>query len=203
MNVHRPSRLLAFGTGTLTATLLLTVCGSAGAQTQTSTSTAVAKGTATVATAARSTVARCTTGELRATVQLQAAGSAMVILENKGGHTCTLFGYPGYRGLRADNRPEALAVKRAPHPGPPEKVTLKPGTAAFAGLKWSACQKSDRSCHVISGLQLTPPDETKQLTAKVLGLDGKPVTQLTVSAAGLTTGSLQPVSQGVVFRPGS
>ncbi|MFJ9773054.1 hypothetical protein ACIRVF_17745 [Kitasatospora sp. NPDC101157] len=36
-------------------------------------------------------------------------------------------------------------------------------------------------------------------TAEVIGPDGKPVTQLPVSTEGLTTGSIQPYKQGVVF----
>ncbi|MFH8381582.1 DUF4232 domain-containing protein [Kitasatospora sp. NPDC018058] len=92
-----------------------------------------------------------------------------------------------------------MAVKREPHPGPPVPVTLKSGTTAFAGLEWSDCAKSDPTCHVPSGLRQTPPDETTQLIADVQGVDAKPVVQLLVSAAGLTTGSLQPSNQSVVF----
>ncbi|MER6301630.1 DUF4232 domain-containing protein [Kitasatospora sp. NPDC001539] len=142
---------------------------------------------------------RCKAGELSATVQVQGAGSAMVMLTNKGGRSCTLFGYPGFGGLRADSSADPLAVKREPHPGPPTPITLKPNTTAFAGLRWNSCDKADPTCHVITGLRLTPPDETEQLTAELLGLDGKPVAQLPVSAQGLTAGSLQPSNQGVVF----
>ncbi|MGW3044647.1 DUF4232 domain-containing protein [Kitasatospora sp. NPDC001159] len=88
-----------------------------------------------------------------------------------------------------------MAVKRAPHPGPPVLITLKPGTTVFAGLKWSACAKSDPTCHILSGRQLTPPDETTPLIADVRGGNAKPVVQLLVSATGLTTGPLQPSNQ--------
>ncbi|HJD82316.1 DUF4232 domain-containing protein [Kitasatospora aureofaciens] len=207
MNVHKPSRSSVIGTGTLAATLLLTVCGTAGAQTP---PTAVDKATtATAAADPRSAPPRCTADDLAATVQLQNTGSAkntgsaMVMLQNKGSRTCTLRGYPGFAGLLANNRSDTLAVKRLPHPGPPTRVTLKPGATAFAGLKWTTCQKSNKNCHVIAGLRLTPPDGNRQLTAKVVGLNGQAVTRLTVSAAGLTTGTLQSTSQGVVFAPGS
>ncbi|MFJ9458503.1 DUF4232 domain-containing protein [Kitasatospora sp. NPDC101447] len=216
MTVRRPARIAAAGLTALAAAVLLTACNDdvgAGAQpapTVTVTGVASAQptsgGKATVPGATptgpmvtQSAGARCTADELTATVQLQDAGSAMVMVTNKGGRSCTLFGYPGYGGLRADNSADTLAVKREPHPGPPTAITLKPKTTAFSGLKWSSCDKADPTCHVIAGLQLTPPDETRQLTAEVLGLDGKPVLQLLVSAQGLTTGSLQPSNQGVVF----
>jgi Protein of unknown function (DUF4232) len=216
MNVRKPARLLVAGAAALAATVLLAACNDdAGAQAQ---STAPGKATAPAAgapstgpaatkpsgpaasqTAAQSAGARCTTDELDATVQIQGPGSGMLLLKNKGSRTCTLYGYPGYAGLRADNSVDALPVKREPHPGPPVPITLKPGTNAFAGLTWSSCDKADSTCHVVTGLQLTPPDETRQLIAEVDGTDAKPVLQLLVSAAGLTTGSLQPSNQGVVF----
>ncbi|MGC0319030.1 DUF4232 domain-containing protein [Kitasatospora acidiphila] len=144
---------------------------------------------------------RCHTDELKADVQLQPdfPGQAMVMLVNKGTRTCTVNGYLGYGGLAADNSRVDLTTKRVAHPGAPIEVTLQPGTTAFSGLKWSACDKADASCKVVTGLVVTPPDETTQLTAKVIGDDGQTVQQLTVSAAGLTVGSLQPGNEGVVF----
>ncbi|MDH6114786.1 hypothetical protein P3T36_001137 [Kitasatospora sp. MAP12-15] len=144
---------------------------------------------------------RCHTADLRADVQLQpsGAGTAMVMLVNKGARTCTVDGYLGYGGLLADNSRLAVSTARTPYPGPPVRVTLKPGTTAFSGLKWSLCDKSDTSCKVLAGVVVTPPDETTQLTAQVLGLDGKPVPQLLVSSAGFTVGSLQPSNEGVLL----
>ncbi|MCX4748669.1 DUF4232 domain-containing protein [Kitasatospora sp. NBC_01287] len=144
---------------------------------------------------------RCHTGELKADVQLQPdfPGTAMVMLTNKGTRTCTVYGYLGYGGLLADNSPVTLGTSRVAHPGPPVEATLKPGTTAFSGLKWASCDKGDVSCHVLAGVTITPPDETTQLTANVLDANGKPLEQLTVSAAGFTVGSLQPSNQGVIF----
>ncbi|MFB7669542.1 DUF4232 domain-containing protein [Kitasatospora sp. NPDC056138] len=144
---------------------------------------------------------RCHTGELRADVQLQPdrPGSAMVMLVNKGSRTCTVHGYLGYGGLLADNSRVDVATARVPYPGPPVQVVLKPGTTAFSGLSFSTCDKADPKCTVLAGLVVTPPDETTQLTAQVLGVDGQPVPQLPVSAAGLRVGSLQPSNQGVLL----
>jgi hypothetical protein len=52
---------------------------------------------------------------------------------------------------------------------------------------------------VLAGLVVTPPDETTQLTATVLGTDGKPVVQFPVAKAGFTVGTLQPSNQGVLL----
>ncbi|MER7757642.1 DUF4232 domain-containing protein [Kitasatospora sp. NPDC097643] len=212
MTIRRSSRLLAVGTAALAATVLLTGCnddaGSAaapastaagGTTTGTTGGAAGAGGKATGPAGSAPAGARCHADELKAAVQLQGPGSAMVILTNKGSRSCTVYGYPGYGGLLADNSPVEVAVKREPYPGQPVLSTLKPGTSAFAGLKWAVCEKSDPKCKVLAGVRLTPPDETTALTAEVLGLDGKPVAQLPVSAAGFTTGTLQPSNQGVVF----
>ncbi|MER5202425.1 DUF4232 domain-containing protein [Streptomyces sp. NPDC002825] len=128
---------------------------------------------------------RCHTSELKADVKIQPdrPGSAMVMLVNKGTRTCTVFGYLGSGGLLADNSRVDMTTARVAQPWPPTQITLKPGTTAFSGLAWAPCGKPDASCRVLSGLVVTPPDETTQLTAAVLGADGKAVPQLTVSAA--------------------
>ncbi|MGA5817778.1 DUF4232 domain-containing protein [Kitasatospora sp. NPDC094028] len=144
---------------------------------------------------------RCHTADLKADVQLQPdhPGSAMVMLTNKSSRTCTVHGYLGYGGLLADNSPVVTGSSRVPQPGHPIEVSLKPGVSAFSGLKWTSCDKADPTCKVLAGITITPPDETTQLTANLLGVEAEPVLQLTVSHAGFTVGSLQPVSQGVVF----
>ncbi|MEU3574037.1 DUF4232 domain-containing protein [Kitasatospora sp. NPDC036755] len=203
MTVRRPARLVAAGVAALAATVLLTACddvkytddkpgdakaGSAGA---------TVPGDPMAAQAAGS---RCKSDDITATVQVKGAGSAMLTIKNKSDHNCTLYGYPGFAGLKADNSPDVLTANRDAHPGPAVLVTLKPGKSGYAGLKWSSCDKADTSCHVLAGLQVTAPDETAPVTAEVLGTDGKPSAQLLVSAAGLTTGTLQPNSEKVLFN---
>jgi hypothetical protein len=123
----------------------------------------------------------------------------MTMLTNKGSRTCTVNGYLTYRGLLADNSAVAVPTKHQAHPGTPVPITLKSGTSAFSGVKWTSCDKADASCKVLAGVQVTPPEETTHVTATVLGTDGRTLLQLTVSAGGFTAGSLQPASQGVVF----
>lgn len=146
------------------------------------------------------TTTRCHTGDLKAEVQVQPdGGKAMVMLTNTGSRTCTVKGYLGYGGLLADNSRVDTATKRVAQPGPPVSVTLKPGTTAFSGLAWESCDKADPTCHVLAGVVVTPPDETTQLTADLLGTDGQQAAQLLVSAAGFTVGTLQPSNQGVLL----
>ncbi|MFD9125474.1 DUF4232 domain-containing protein, partial [Kitasatospora sp. NPDC059571] len=159
-----------------------------------------ATGSAKASAAAPSGSDRCRTTELKADVQLQGTpGSAMVMLTNRGDRTCTVKGYLGYGGLLADNSRSDVATTRVPQPGAPVTVTLKPGTTAFSGLKWTLCDKADASCQVLAGVVVTPPDETTQLTATVYGTDAKTVLQLPVAKAGFTVGTLQPSSQGVLL----
>ncbi|MGF1432525.1 DUF4232 domain-containing protein, partial [Kitasatospora sp. LaBMicrA B282] len=146
-------------------------------------------------------VDRCHTDDVMVTVQLQPAlaNSAMVMVTNMSSRACTIDGYLGYGGRLADNSQLSLSTNRVAYPGAPVASTLKPHTSAFAGLKWAACDKADPSCHVLAGVTVTPPDETTQTDAHVLDLNGKPVQQLLVSAAGFTVGSLQPSNEGVTF----
>jgi hypothetical protein len=153
----------------------------------------------TAATPAATGSDRCHVADLKADVQLQKDGSAMAILTNKGSRTCSVNGYLNYRGLLADNSAVAVTTKHEAHPGAPVPVTLKPGTSAFSGVKWTSCDKADASCKVLAGVQVTPPEETTHVTAAVIGTDGRAVLQLSVSPSGFTAGSLQPASQGVVF----
>ncbi|MDH6132161.1 hypothetical protein P3T37_001546 [Kitasatospora sp. MAA4] len=192
-DVTSTSSPTATATATVTATATATAASSAAAR-----ASAPAKPTA--AGTARASD-RCHTGDLRADIQLQlgGTGSAMVMLVNKSARTCTVDGYLGYGGLLADNSRVTVPTTRSPYPGPPSLITLKPGTTAFSGLKWSTCDKGDVSCKVLAGVVVTPPDETTQLTANVLGLDGAMLPQLLVSSAGFIEGSLQPSNEGVVF----
>ncbi|WP_030267392.1 DUF4232 domain-containing protein [Streptomyces sp. NRRL B-24484] len=149
--------------------------------------------------AAQAGTDRCRTADLKADVQIQEAGKAMVMLTNKGSRSCTVKGYLGYGGLLADNSRTDTATHRVAKPGLPVAVTLKPGTTAFSGLSWNSCDKADATCGVLAGLVVTPPDETTRLTATVLGTDGKPVVQFPVAKAGFTVGTLQPSNQGVLL----
>ncbi|MFJ6623469.1 DUF4232 domain-containing protein [Kitasatospora sp. NPDC091335] len=199
MTVRRPAGLAAVA---LAATVLLTGCDDVK---YTDDKPGDPKANATGAgvpadpMAGQAAGSRCKGDEISATVQVKGVGSAMVTIRNTSGRNCTLYGYPGFGGLRADNSADPLAAGREAHPGPPVLVTLKPGKSGYAGLRWSACEKSDTGCHVLTGLQVTAPDETAPVTAEVLGTDGRPVGELLVSAAGLTTGTLQPNGEKVLF----
>ncbi|MGC0313666.1 DUF4232 domain-containing protein [Kitasatospora acidiphila] len=149
---------------------------------------------------------RCRTDELKAYIQLEPPigklSSGLLKLSNVGKRSCEVTGYAGLGGLLADNSQLSLNTTRVPLPFPPtadNSTIIKPGDNAFAGLKWSPCDKADTTCHVLAGLVVTPPDQTTQLTADVTGLDNKPVEQLTVSATGITVGTLQP-TVGVLFQ---
>ncbi|MFJ9442127.1 DUF4232 domain-containing protein [Kitasatospora sp. NPDC101235] len=203
MTVRRPARLVAAGVAALAATVLLTACDDVK---YTDDKPGDPKASAAGATvpgdpmAGQAAGSRCKSDEITATVQIKGAGSAMLTIKNKSDHNCTLYGYPGFGGLKADNSADALSANRDAHPGPAVLVTLKPNKSGYAGLKWSVCDKSDSTCHVLTGLQVTAPDETTPVTAEVLGPDGKPAGQLLVPAAGLTTGTLQPNNEKVLFN---
>jgi hypothetical protein len=149
---------------------------------------------------------RCRTDELKASLQFEPPignmTSALLKLSNVGKRTCEVTGYPGLGGLRADNSQIDLKTTRVPFPFPPTSqysTVLKPGANAFAGLKWSPCDKGDASCQVVTGMVVTPPDQTTQVNADISGLENKPVDQFTISPQGITVGTLQP-TVGVLFQ---
>lgn len=79
------------------------------------------------ATGGDQAASRWHTSELKADVQIQPdrPGSAMVMLLNKGTRTCTVFGYPGFGGLLADNSRIDVTTARVAQPGPPTPITLR------------------------------------------------------------------------------
>ncbi|MFE4974186.1 DUF4232 domain-containing protein [Kitasatospora sp. NPDC056651] len=201
MTVRRPAGLAAAGVLALALTAALTACDRVR---ETDDRPGDPKASATGATvpgdpmAAQAAASRCRSDEIGATVQVKGAGSALLTVRNKSDHTCTLYGYPGIGGLRADNTVDVLPGTHEARPAGPVLVTLKPDKSGYAGFRWSACEKSDATCHTITGLQVTPPDERAPVIAEVLGADGKPVGELLVSAAGLTVGTLQPSDEKVL-----
>ncbi|GAA1969694.1 DUF4232 domain-containing protein [Kitasatospora viridis] len=151
-----------------------------------------------------STADRCRPDELKAYIQMEPPlgnmSAGLLKLANVGKRTCDITGYPGLGGLLADNSQINLNTTRVPYPFPPtDKITIKPGDNAFAGMKWNSCDKGDTTCHVLGGLVVTPPDQKSQLVAELTGLDNKPVIQVLVSSAGITVGTLQP-TVGVLFN---
>jgi hypothetical protein len=146
---------------------------------------------------------RCTAADLSAEITDQGSiagaqtASWMLTVTNTSGHPCALNGYPSF-GLQdasgtlwSDSHTQYVR-----HPGAPMKITLKPGTTAFAGVKWAICGTGD----LAGGLVMTPPGDTAHVKVTVrTDSDSARLKLFRLCGHSVTAGSLQPASQGVVF----
>ena len=115
---------------------------------------------------------RCHTGDLKAALTELSPGAgqryAALTLTNQSGHPCQVYGYVGTQLLDATRAPVPTAVVRNPSPGP-QAVELAQGASAFTVLHWTVVPGTGDSqsvqCQPQPALvQITPPDETTQLT---------------------------------------
>ncbi|MER5730698.1 DUF4232 domain-containing protein [Streptomyces sp. NPDC002138] len=97
-------------------------------------------------------------------------GTVAVQLKNRGGQDCTLS---EYAGVDLKTSAGSLSAKRAgEHPGP---TVLKKGAAVSFGVTYPL-NTSGGSGVRITGLVVTPPDETKSVTLAWPGAATLPVT---------------------------
>ncbi|GIF09796.1 DUF4232 domain-containing protein [Actinoplanes siamensis] len=100
----------------------------------------------------------CRTADLKATITLQPNGTptnqrAMVTLTNRGKHACTLDGWLSIAPVNAADELVVVPTRKVAQPGPAKTFTVKPGVAAFAGIKWTVCAESDVSCNWANSLR--------------------------------------------------
>ena len=129
---------------------------------------------------------RCHTGEFTAAFGPEDAGAsnrnATVVLTNRGGRTCTVYGYGGLQPLDAAGKPiTALKLTRAT-PGP-TLLRVAPGGKIYKGIHWTVIPGPGEKCFSPASAQVTPPDETDHITLKwaygtACGtIDGRPYTR--------------------------
>lgn len=159
---------------------------------------APAKSTAGTATSGKST---CKTEDVGATITLQPNGTAttqrgLVAVTNTSKKTCTVNGWLSITLVNAADEPANVPSETVEEPGPAVAIDLKPGTTAFAGIKWAVCAKSDSTCGVGNTIRYSLTKTTNGPAAK---LDGFPAAEKSdIAMKSLEIGSLQPAAQGVV-----
>ncbi len=123
---------------------------------------AVCAGVVAAPASARSSLARCHTAGLAGHLGRIDAGAgsrfAPLVLVNTSSRSCTLRGYVG--GRLAGIKTRVVRVSGVPV----TTVTLRPGGAAVSDLRWSAIPSNTSGCPTPSRFDVTPPDETTQLT---------------------------------------
>ncbi|MFD7133293.1 DUF4232 domain-containing protein [Streptomyces sp. NPDC059894] len=136
---------------------------------------------------------KCRTDELEitasdTTITGDDEGSAAVTFKNGGGHDCTLSGYAGVDLKTSEGN---LSAERSGQASDP--VTLKDGESVSFGITYPL-NDSGGSGVSVTGLVVTPPDETKSVTLAWPGAGTLPVTDGTGSP--VTVGPMGSAGQG-------
>jgi hypothetical protein len=123
---------------------------------------------------------RCHTADLSPAVSIvtgsQAAGSELmnIKLTNSSGHSCTVYGYPGLKLEDMNASGQATTVTRN-HGVKANTITLANGASAATTARFdfdmpAADEQQTGNCEAPSVyIQITPPDETTQLSATITG----------------------------------
>ncbi|MBW8487102.1 DUF4232 domain-containing protein [Actinomadura parmotrematis] len=121
-------------------------------------------------TAAGGTTPRCSTADLRMALEPAgaAAGSryAYLVLTNRSGSACRVYGYVGMQLYGPDGRLPTDVRRAEPSPSP---LVLKPNGSAYARLQWTVVASGGESatgpCEPTpERLEVTPPDERTRLS---------------------------------------
>lgn len=144
----------------------------------------------------------CRTSDLDAVVTWQPQGDSarthrgLVTLTNKTSKTCTVDGWAAISLVNAADEVAPVKTSRVNQPGKPVRSTLKPGRSAWAGIKWTACDKADNSCAAGNTLRFNLEASTDGDVAQLEGFPDPAKSDITMKS--LQIGSLQPSNQGVV-----
>ncbi|MEZ0075363.1 DUF4232 domain-containing protein [Planotetraspora sp. GP83] len=115
---------------------------------------------------------RCHTSDLRASVGPNHPGAGQenfaIVLTNKSGHTCTVYGFPG--AAFVNDAGQAVTVNPERLTGVEKRrVPLAPGHSAWAALTYSNPQLTGVTTVTPAALLITPPDETAPLKVRWTG----------------------------------
>jgi hypothetical protein len=147
-------------------------------------------------------VATCRTADLTTTVIGQpdrtrgTVRMAMMRLTNASQRTCRLEGWASVTLVNPANEAVPVPTRNVNEPGAPVRTDLQPGAAAWAGIKWNACDKSDDTCGVGNSLRFNLEASTDGASAELESFPAAERVGITMKS--LQIGSLQPIRQGVV-----
>ncbi|QRP47399.1 DUF4232 domain-containing protein [Amycolatopsis sp. FDAARGOS 1241] len=132
-----------------------------------------------------------------AELTIQQPGLGLLALENTGKSAVTIEGWPQLQFLAADDSQLKVPTQNVEIPGPGPSITLRPGTNAFAGVKWETGDKGNPSTFVATTLKLVPPHGSGSTVVDVIGTDGQKVGYPEFDVTSVKVGTLQPSTQGV------
>jgi Protein of unknown function (DUF4232) len=123
-------------------------------------------------------------------VWIDGATSKMLVVTNRSGRDCELYGSPTIvlRNGAGEPMSDARTVQ-VDHPGPAVPIVLQPGAAAFAGVKFTYCGRGE----LVGGIGMELPGDTSSTNVRT------DVAIQYVCDGVVTAGTFQPSRQGVIF----
>lgn len=136
---------------------------------------------------------RCHTADLRASIGANNPGAGQqnfpIVLTNRSGHTCTVYGFPGVAFVDGAGQQVTVDPERATDL-PRQRVSLAPGASAWSTMSFSNPAITGVTTVTPAAVLVTPPDET--LALKVPWTGGR--VSNTGKASVPRVGPLQPGS---------
>jgi hypothetical protein len=149
-----------------------------------------------------STVPGCLNNDVKVGVTLQPQAttgnhrSGLVTVTNSSGHTCKVRGHFAIAPINPANETTDVPLEMVDQPGKAVTINLRPGTTAFAGIKWTVCDKGDSNCRVGNSMRYNLQSSGNGKVAELEGFPPAEANAITMSS--MQIGTLQPSSQGVV-----
>ena len=150
----------------------------------------------------KSTLPGCLNNDVTVNVTFQPQASAgkhrsgLVTVTNSSDHSCKVRGHFAIAPINPANETIDVPQELVNQPGRPVTVNLKPGTSAFAGIKWTVCDKADSGCRVGNSMRYNLQSSGHGEVAELEGFPRPEKNDITMSS--IQIGTLQPSRQGVV-----
>ncbi|MFF5176286.1 DUF4232 domain-containing protein [Micromonospora sp. NPDC000089] len=143
----------------------------------------------------------CSPDQIQASLSLQPprdgdtrTARAMLVLTNASHSPCRIKGWADLALTNARGDRVPLNATRVDQPGPTTPTALAAGASAFAGVKWTTCDKN--SCPAGNTILVTVPGGTKATPARLTGFPAPEKSGITMTSVQI--GTIQPSNQGVV-----
>ncbi|APU17082.1 MULTISPECIES: DUF4232 domain-containing protein [Actinoalloteichus] len=159
----------------------------------------VAGATATEPDVREGGVSACTAEDVEVELNPQPERPAdyLLALTNVSDKTCEFSGALGLAGQNMAGEPiDQVPNDSVDHPGAPAPITLAPDHTAFAGVQVDLGDKGDPDTYVAAGFTASLPEFDGEVQARIVGAEDEPVQ---IPLTGLRVGTLQPVTDGVLF----
>jgi hypothetical protein len=149
-----------------------------------------------------STVPGCLNNDVAVNVTFQPQATAgdhrsgLVTVTNTSDRTCKVRGHFAIAPVNPANETTDVPLEMVDQPGKAVTINLKPRTSAFAGIKWTVCDKAALDCRVGNSMRYNLQSSGNGKFAELEGFP--PAEANAIAMSSLQIGTLQPSRQGVV-----